>query len=84
LAQKKGLILDLHGYPLDAVDDAVDRFLRQAVERGAERARIMTGKGTGAVQKATIAYLRQAGYPWEFERMEGGRRNEGVIVVFMD
>ena len=77
-------MLDLHGFTLDQVDDAVDRFLAQNASRGVARVRIMTGKGTGAVQKATIAYVKRAGYTWEYEKMTGGKRNEGVLVVHME
>lgn len=76
-------LLDLHGFTLEEVDDAVDRFLVQSNKRGVPRARIMTGKGTGAVQKAVAGYLKRAGYSFEHERLPGGKRNEGVLVVFM-
>ena len=73
----------MHGFRLDQVDDALDRFIRQCEGRGAPRARVMTGKGTGAVQKAAITYLKRAGYQWEHERGKDGVRNEGVLVVFI-
>jgi len=76
--------LDLHAVSVADVADRVDRFLVQQTSRSAARARIMTGKGTGAVQKTVIAYLKLGGYPWEFERMENGKRNEGVLVVILE
>ena len=77
-------MLDLHAVTVADVPDRVDRFLTQQTGKNAKRCRIMTGKGTGAVQKATIASLKIGGFPWEFERMENGSRNEGVLVVILE
>lgn len=77
-------LLDLHGSKVADVPDAVDRFLVSSMRRGARRARIMTGKGTGQVRKAVIDYLRLGGFPFEPERLPNGARNEGVIVVILD
>lgn len=77
-------ILDLHGYRTDEVADAVDRFLVNAQRKGAGRVRIMTGRGTGAVRKAVMDYLRLGGFPFENERLPNGSKNEGVLVVFLD
>jgi DNA-nicking Smr family endonuclease len=76
--------LDLHGYKLADVADAVDQFLVQSGKNGKARVRIMTGKGTGAVKKAVMEYLRLGHYPFEFERLENGKRNEGVLIVILD
>ena len=76
-------LLDLHGFKVIDVPDAVDRFLVAQTKRGASRIRIMTGKGTGQVKAAVQAYLKQGGYPFEFERLENGSRNEGVLIVFL-
>ena len=76
--------LDLHGFRVDEVAAAVDRFLMQAKSKGWKRIRIVTGKGTGAVQKTCVEYLRMGGYPFEFEKQEGGKVNSGVLVVFTD
>ena len=74
--------LDLHGFKTEDVPTAVDRFLMQASQRGFSKVRIMTGKGTGAVRKAVAAYLNLGGYPFEVEKLESGKPNEGVLVVF--
>jgi hypothetical protein len=65
------------------VPDRVDRFIMTHSRAGRERVRIMTGKGTGKVRATVINYLRLGGYPWEYERLEGGKRNEGVLIVFL-
>ncbi len=44
----------------------------------------MTGKGTGKVKSEVIAYLKRGGYPWEYEKLSNGSRNEGVIVVIFE
>jgi DNA-nicking Smr family endonuclease len=77
-------LLDLHGCKTADVPDAVDRFLMNSVRRGAKRARIMTGKGTGQVRKTVTDYLRLGGYPFENEKLANGARNEGVLVVILD
>jgi hypothetical protein len=82
----KGLpTLDLHGKTVDEVADLVDRFITSQTSRGSDQIRIMTGKGSGKVKAATIAYLKLGGFPFEFERLgTTGTRNEGVLIVFLD
>lgn len=74
-------LLDLHGYKTDDVLDAVDRFLSKANALSLPQVRIMTGKGTGAVKKQVIQILKQARYPWSYEKLSNGKENEGVLVV---
>jgi len=74
--------LDIHGYRGDEVEDAVDKFLMKINELGLTRARIVTGKGTGTVQKIVKAYLKKAGYPFKYEKLDNGKENEGVLVIF--
>lgn len=77
-------LLDLHGYKTEDVEDAVDRFLVQVSNSSLKRARIMTGKGTGAVKKTAIQYLKLAGYQWAYEKLPNGQNNEGVLIIFLD
>ncbi|MFZ4403188.1 MAG: Smr/MutS family protein [Pseudobdellovibrionaceae bacterium] len=77
-------ILDLHGYKSEDVEPAIDRFLLQLSKSNLSRARIMTGKGSGVVKNIAIRYLKQAGYPWNYEKMDNGKSNEGVLVLFLD
>ncbi len=79
--KKKPPTLDLHGYRADEVFDAVEKFLTR--HSSAPRVRIMPGKGTGKVKAQVEQYLKLANYPWQFERLENGQVNEGVMVVFM-
>ena len=78
-----GPTLDLHGFAKDDVHAALDRFLVQASERGVTSVRVMTGKGTGVVQKEVIRLLKQGHYPWKFEKLANGTENTGVLVVFV-
>jgi DNA-nicking Smr family endonuclease len=73
--------VDLHGHAVDEVFDIVDAFLRR--HHSAPRVRIMTGKGKGLVRRKVEDYLRLGGFPFEAERLADGRRNEGVLVVFL-
>ncbi|MDZ4677475.1 MAG: Smr/MutS family protein [Oligoflexia bacterium] len=77
-------LLDLHGFKTDEVFDAVDNFIMSVNQNNLKRARIMTGKGTGVVKKVVIDYLKQAKYPWQYEKLSNGKNNEGVLVVFLD
>ncbi len=76
-------LLDLHGFKSDEVEDALDKFLVKVSGGNLSSARIMTGKGTGVVQKIAIKYLKLAGYQWKFE-MVNGKKNEGCLVIFLD
>ena len=75
-------ILDLHAYKEDDVYDAVDRFLLK--HQSSKLVHIMTGKGKGIVKKKVTQYLKQAGYPAKPLRMDGGKVNEGVLVIYMN
>lgn len=77
-------LLDLHGLRVEQVEPVLDKFLVQLNNSSLKRARIMTGKGTGAVQKATIRYLKLAGYQWQHEKLSNGKPNEGCLVIFLD
>lgn len=78
------LTLDLHGLKEDEVFDKVDKFLSSPRVQKASKARIMSGKGKGIVQKKLIEYLKLGGYPWTFERDAQGRENQGVLVIHLD
>lgn len=80
--QKPPPTLDLHGYKPEDVFDAVERFL--AKHQSQNRVRIMPGKGTGKVKAQVEEYLRLARYHWTFEKLENGKVNEGVMLVFME
>lgn len=74
--------LDLHGFTVDEVFDAVEAFLRK--HANARQVRIMHGKGTGKVKAKVLEYLKLANYPCKPERMDNGQTNDGVLVVFME
>lgn len=77
-------LLDLHGYKAEDVETAVDAFIYKHHQANTSRVEIMTGKGSGKVQKVVIQYLKKAGYHWKYKELPNGKPNEGVIVVFMD
>ncbi len=77
-------LLDLHGFKTDEVEDALDQFLVKVSQSNLKRARIMTGKGTGAVRATVIKYLKLAGYPWAYEKLSSGKNNEGCLVIFLE
>lgn len=69
--------LDLHGFTTDAVADAVDRFLVKSQKAGHPRVRLITGKGTGAVRKVALDWLKLGGFPFSTE-------NEGSFIIFLE
>lgn len=77
-------LLDLHGFKTDEVEDAIDKFLMRVANSNLKRARIMTGKGTGAVKAVAIKYLKLAGYHWSYEKLSNGKNNEGCLVIFLE
>ncbi len=76
--------LDLHGYTTDDAENAIDSFLHTFNQSGAKRAKIITGKGSGKIQQITVAYLKRAGYQWQYEKLSNGKDNTGVIILFGD
>ena len=76
--------IDLHGYTTEEVWPALDDFLRKVSQRGASRAKIITGKGKGLVKSETKKYLKAAGYPAQQEKLDNGKTNDGVLIVFLD
>lgn len=80
--QAKLPTLDLHGFKKDEVFDAVDRFVMK--NQNAARVRIMPGKGEGIVRDEVIRYLKLGSYPWSYEVMENGSKNNGSIIVYFE
>lgn len=80
--QKPAPTLDLHGYKVEDVFDAVEKFLTQHTSKN--QVRIMPGKGTGKVKAKVIEYLKLANYPWSPERLSNGQTNDGVMIVYME
>ncbi len=75
--------LDLHGFTSEKAEAAIDKFLYEAMNRGDEKVRIMTGKGSGTILKVAQNYLKQGKFHFQFEKMSNGKPNEGVLVVFL-
>lgn len=74
--------LDLHGFKKDDVFDAVDRFVMK--HQSTPRVRIMPGKGAGIVRDELIRYLKLGGYPWSYEVMDNGSKNDGSVIVYFE
>lgn len=82
LVRMKTPTLDLHGYKTDEVFDAVEKFLLK--HQRAKTVRIMPGRGTGAVKAKVAEYLKLGGYAWSPERLDSGKVNDGVMIVYME
>lgn len=77
-------LLDLHGYKAEDVESAIDDFLVKISKSNLRKARLMTGKGTGTVQKIAIKYLKLAGYQWTYEKLANGKDNQGCLIIHLD
>ena len=78
-AQKIDQEIDLHGlYESEAIE-AITTFLMDAERKNSKRVRIITGKGSGVLQKAVRSWLLENNYVFETAKItEGG---SGALVV---
>ena len=70
--------LDLRGMRVDEAIDEMESYLKMVSETDAAQVRIIHGKGTGALQKAVEAYLKNS--PWK-KKFRPGRYGEGDLGV---
>ena len=75
--------LDLHGAVVDEVFDLIDRFLRSAEASGADRVRIIHGKGTGKVREKALEYCRLSGHEPQADTGEGIFSNPGSFLLYL-
>jgi DNA-nicking Smr family endonuclease len=73
--------IDLHGFFEREAIEAIETFLLTAEQKNMKRVRIVTGKGTGVLQKAVRMWLREQNYIFETAKItEGG---SGALVVLL-
>ncbi len=75
--------LDLHGAVVDEVFDLIDRFLRREEAKGADRVRIIHGKGTGKVKEKALEYCRISGHVPKPDTGEGIFINPGSFLLYL-
>ena len=73
--------LDMRGMRVDEALAVVDKYLDDAVLSGLPRARIIHGKGTGALREAVRDQLRQDRRVASIRPGEAGEGGDGVTVV---
>ncbi|MBP7893276.1 MAG: Smr/MutS family protein, partial [Firmicutes bacterium] len=73
--------LDMRGMRVDEALAVVDKYLDDAVLSGLPRARIIHGKGTGALREALRELLRQDRRVASIRPGEAGEGGDGVTVV---
>lgn len=76
--QKKYPVLDLHGHTTDEVFNLIDQHITKYSH--SPKVKIIVGKGTGAVQKKALEYLKMGNYSWKYETVYG-KINEGCLIV---
>ncbi len=72
-------LLDLHGKRTDEVFDLVDKFVTK--NSNSAKVLIMTGKGSGAVKKEVLKYLKMGGFDSSVHQDWAGKRNSGILEV---
>ncbi len=71
--------IDLHGFLEREAIEAVSEFLKRAEAKNFSRVRIVTGKGTGVLQKGVRKLLQEQKYIFETAKItEGG---SGALIV---
>ncbi|NPV52045.1 MAG: endonuclease MutS2 [Firmicutes bacterium] len=73
--------LDLRGLRVEDALERVDKYLDDAILAGLPRARIIHGKGTGALRQAVREYLKNHSGVAGFRFGEAGEGGDGVTVV---
>lgn len=79
----KKLKLDLHDIynKGQAIDDALDEIMAEAVRQHAGVVEIIPGKGSGALKKHVLRYLDQKEVKALYHRVEKDSRNWGRLFV---
>ncbi len=80
-AQQISIECDVRGMTVDEMTEVVDKYLDDAVLAGAFQVRIIHGKGTGALRKATLQMLKNDSRVSRYRLGERGEGGDGVTVV---
>ncbi|MGZ3657099.1 MAG: Smr/MutS family protein [Bdellovibrionota bacterium] len=75
--------LDLHGVVVDDVFDLMDRFLRREEANGADRVRILHGRGTGKIREKAMEYCRLAGHSPMEDKASSQWGNPGSFLLYL-
>ena len=77
------LKLDLHGIFDNgrAIEEALDRVIREAVEKRIELVEIIPGKGSGQLKKRVLRFLEERRIKSLYHRVEKDSKNFGRIFV---
>lgn len=78
---KKPPVLDLHGRTTDEIFDLMDQHITKYSHTS--KVKIVVGKGTGAVKRKALEYLKMGNYSWKYETVYG-TINEGCLIVELD
>ena len=77
------LKLDLHELYNrgDQIDDALNRVIQEAVEKGIPLIEIIPGKGSGQLKKRVLRFLNQKHIKSLYHRVEKDDKNFGRIFI---
>ncbi len=73
--------LDLRGKRYEEAEEELGRYLEALELAGMSFARIVHGKGTGALRSLVRQHLRRSGSVWAFRDGEPGEGGDGVTVI---
>ena len=75
--------LDLHGYTVEEALEVLDKYLDSAYLMGLPFVYIVHGKGTGALRKAILEYLRKRAHVTRFQTGTMHEGGTGVTIVYL-
>lgn len=77
------LKLDLHDFfnRGEQIDAALDRIMREAIDRKIRTVEIIPGKGSGQLKKRVLRYLDRPDVKTLYHRVEKDSRNFGRLFV---
>ena len=73
--------INLLGKTVDDATALLDKFLDDALMMNAEQVTIIHGKGTGALKRGILEYLKRKSFVKEFRSGEFGEGDSGVTIV---
>lgn len=83
-SQSLGIEVDLRGMTQQEALEVLDKYLDDAVLAGAPFARIIHGKGTGALRRAVSNYLKSDSRVYRYRLGDAGEGGDGVTVAALE
>lgn len=78
------LKLDLHTIYNDsnAIDDALNHIIKEAVQKKVKQVEIVPGKGSGQLKKRVLRFLEQKEIKSQYHRIQKDSKNFGRLFIY--